>query len=91
MPSTAESRAAPGKKATQGAETRKVWPSASMLPQEMVGDCAPRPRKERPASAIMLLPTPMVAATMTGPTAFGSRWRSSSVVCPTPMARAACT
>ena len=41
MPRTASSRATPGKMATQGAVARKVWPSASMAPQEIVGDWAP--------------------------------------------------
>jgi hypothetical protein len=61
------------------------------VPQEIVGDWAPSPRKLKPASAIMLLPTPIVAVTMTGPSAFGRMWRKRIAPCPTPRARAAWT
>ena len=71
--------------------TIRSRPPAIMLPQLGVGGCTPRPRKDSPLSSRIALPTPRVAATTAGPSAFGSTWRQSRRGDGTPSAVAAST
>src|SRR5262249_39641263 len=61
----------------QGALSISLVASFSMLPQDAVGGWMPRPRNDRVLSVMIAPPTPRVAATMIGASAFGRMWRST--------------
>ena len=64
---------------TQGAMKICAVPLLIMAPQLGVGGCAPRPKKPSVASRMMPSPIASMPTTMTGATAFGSRWREQDM------------
>src|SRR5690554_1278077 len=89
--STTRTIVRPGNVASHHAPSRLSRPSATMLPHVGVGAETPSPRNERPASRTIVFPMPSVAATITGASTFGIRWRSRMRRDEKPSARAAWT
>ena len=58
-------------------------------PQDAIGACTPRPRKDRPAAASTAVDTPSVPTTISVGITFGSRCRKISLAWPAPAAMAA--
>ena len=63
----------------------------SMAPQVGAGGGTPRPRKDRPDSARMTVPTRVVSSTMMGAITFGNMWCHRIRGAAAPMDCAACT
>ena len=66
-------------------------PVATIEPHSGSGGCAPRPRKESPASRRIAVPRSSVARTSTPPAMFGSTSRNSARRAETPRSREDCT
>src|ERR1700693_3167940 len=81
--------ASPGQTAIHGACDMKFLAVLSMLPQEGLGGCWPRPRNDRLASAMIAAAVARVAWTRIGGTMLGKMWRSMMRRCGLPTARAA--
>ena len=63
--------AKPGASVTHGCVARRFLVSLIMLPHSGTGGFAPSPRKDRPASSIIIVPISNMAVTRTGPKIFG--------------------
>ena len=66
MHNTNERIANPGPKTICGATSIYWVPSRIILPQEAAGGCMPRPKNDKPASAIITLATENVASIING-------------------------
>ncbi|MNN22858.1 hypothetical protein D3C81_1362350 [compost metagenome] len=85
-------RQAPGASASHGPWNMKVRPSPdSMPPQVGAGGGTPRPRKDRPDSARIAVPTRVVNSTITGGSTLGRMWRNRMRPVDAPIDCAACT
>ena len=63
----------PGNSAIHQATSMASWPAPIMLPHDGVGGRIPMPRKDSPASAVIIPPTIIAALTRTGVIALGIR------------------
>ncbi len=81
--------AIPGEKVIHGEVVIRLRASLIMLPHSAIGGLAPRPRKLRAASSIIMVPISSTAVTRMGPRILGSICRSRSPAVPLPESRAA--
>ena len=63
--------AVPGARMTQGAVCNMERPLFIIAPHSAVGGCAPKPKKDKPANSIMIVPTSRAAVTNKVPAIFG--------------------
>lgn len=69
----------PGDKVTQGCVVSRFLASLIIEPHSATGGLAPRPRKESPASSIIMVPISSIAVTRIGPKILGRMCRMISV------------
>ena len=81
--------ARPGAKVTQGTVVIRLRVSLIMLPHSAMGGFAPRPRKLRPASSIIMVPMSSMEVTRIGPMMFGRMCLKMIFQVPLPESRAA--
>ena len=81
--------AKPGASVTHGTEDRRLRASLIILPHSAVGGLAPRPRKERPASSIIMVPMSSMEVTRIGPMMLGRICLKMIFQVPLPESRAA--
>ena len=62
----------PGASVTQGCVVSRFLVSLIILPHSATGGFAPSPRKDRPASSIIIVPISSIAVTRMGPVILGS-------------------
>ena len=63
--------AAPGARIIHGTLCRRLRPSLIILPHSAMGGLTPRPKKDKAASSIIIVPISSTAVTSTGPAIFG--------------------
>jgi hypothetical protein len=83
--------AKPGNAVTHGAVRANALPAEMRPPHSGAGGGTPKPMKDSPAAAVMVIPSPVVIVTMIGDIAFGKTSEKMIRKLEIPIARAAST